>query len=87
MHTEVVGHYQVELSARQIIDHGGWAAFAAIHEVPDDDVQSSQVSAQATVFPIQRVVDETVFESEAAAIAGARRVAIAFLLAGNAHRA
>lgn len=78
MHTEVLGHYQVELSARQIIDHGGWAAFATIHEVPASD-------AQATIFPMQRVVDETVFESEEAAIAGARRVALAFLRLGNAH--
>lgn len=78
MHTEVLGHYQVELSARQIIDHGGWAAFAAIHELPDND-------AHATIFPTQRVVDETVFESEEAAIAGARRVALAFLRMGNTH--
>lgn len=76
MHTEVLGHFQVELSARQIIDHGGWAAFAAIHEVPASD-------EQATIFPTQRVVDETVFESEEAAIAGARRIALAFLRSGN----
>lgn len=76
MHTEVLGHYQVELSARQIIDHGGWAAFAAIREVPAD-------AAQAAVFPTQRVVDETIFESEEAAIAGARRVALAFLRSGK----
>jgi hypothetical protein len=76
MHTEVLGHFQVELSARQIIDHGGWAAFAAIHEVPASD-------AQTTIFPTQRVVDETVFESEEAAIAGARRIALAFLRSGN----
>lgn len=85
MHTEVLGHYQVELSARQIIDHGGWAAFAAIHEVSGGDTASSQVGAHATIFPTQHVVDETIFESEEAAIAGARRVAIAFLRSGNAH--
>ena len=79
MHTEMLGHYQVELFARQIIDHGGWAAFAAIHEVPADDAQP----LQATVFPPQRVVDETVFESEEAAIAGARRVALAWLHSGK----
>ena len=85
MHTEVLGHYQVELSARQIIDHGGWAAFAAIHAVLPDDTPSLQAGAHATIFPTQRVVDETVFESEEAAIAGARRVAIAFLKSGNTH--
>jgi len=82
MHTEMLGHYQVELSARQIIDHGGWAAFAAIHEVPPSRRADD---SQATIFPTQRVVDETVFESEEAAIAGARRVALAFLRSGNAH--
>ena len=80
MQTEVLGHFQVELSARQIIDHGGWAAFATIHEVPADD----SAPAHATIFPTQRVVDETVFESEEAAIAGARQVALAFLRQGNA---
>ena len=84
MQTEVLGHYQVELSARQIIDHGGWAAFATIHEVPDDAAASALAIAQATIFPTQRVVDETVFESEEAAIAGARQVALAFLRLGNA---
>jgi hypothetical protein len=78
MHTEVLGHYQVELSARQIIDHGGWAAFATIHEVPAGD-------NSAAIFPMQRVVGETVFESEEAAIAGARRVALAFLRSGNTY--
>ncbi|HTH62817.1 MAG TPA: hypothetical protein VL689_22035 [Paraburkholderia sp.] len=79
MHTEVLGHFQVELSARQIIDHGGWAAFATIHEGSDDDAR------HATIFPMQRVVDETVFASEEAAIAGARRVALAFLRLGNGN--
>jgi hypothetical protein len=78
MHTEVLGHYQVELSARQIIDHGGWAAFATIHEVLAGD-------NPAAIFPMQRVVGETVFESEEAAIAGARCVALAFLRSGNTH--
>lgn len=77
MHTEVLGHFQVELSARQIIDHGGWAAFAAIHEI------AAGTHAQFTIFPAQRVVDETVFESEEAAIDGARRIALAFLRSGN----
>lgn len=84
MHTEVLGHFQVELSARQIIDHGGWAAFATIHEVPEDHRAPARATAQATIFPMQQVVGETVFESEEAAIAGAREVALAFLRLGNA---
>jgi len=85
MHTEMLGSYQVELSARQIIDHGGWAAYATIHEVPADDAQRGADGAGASLFPTQRLADDTVFESEEAAIAGARRVALAFLGAGNTH--
>ncbi|HTR05613.1 MAG TPA: hypothetical protein VMJ11_02930 [Paraburkholderia sp.] len=77
MPTERLGHYEVELSARQLIHNGGWAAFAAIHAI------EGEADDPASVFPHQRVVDETVFASEAAAIAGAREAAIAFLKSGN----
>ncbi|SDC38859.1 hypothetical protein [Paraburkholderia lycopersici] len=77
MHTERHGHYEVELSARQLIHNGGWAAFAAIHTAEDTD------DAAAAVFPRQWVLDETVFESEAAAIVGAREAALALLKRGN----
>ncbi|CAG9254445.1 hypothetical protein [Paraburkholderia unamae] len=79
MHTERLGHFEVELSARQMIHNGGWAAFAAIHAV-----EAQADDAACAVFPRQWVVDETVFESEAAAIAGAREAALAFLKSGNA---
>ncbi|MEM5311540.1 hypothetical protein [Paraburkholderia sp. JHI869] len=78
MHTERLGHFEVELSARQMIHNGGWAAFAAIHAV-----EAVADEPAAAVFPRQWVVDETVFESEAAAIAGAREAALAFLKSGN----
>ncbi|HKT94606.1 MAG TPA: hypothetical protein VJS18_20780 [Paraburkholderia sp.] len=78
MHTERLGHFEVELSARQMINNGGWAAFAAIHAV-----EAAADEPVAAVFPRQWVVDETVFESEAAAIAGAREAALAFLRSGN----
>ncbi|CAD6535769.1 hypothetical protein LMG27952_03067 [Paraburkholderia hiiakae] len=68
MHTERLGHFEVELSARQMIHNGGWAAFAAIHAV-----EAAADEPAAAVFPRQWVVDETVFESEAAAIAGCAR--------------
>ncbi|QGZ61677.1 hypothetical protein [Paraburkholderia acidisoli] len=79
MHTETLGHYEVELSARQLIHNGGWAAFAAIHAraEPTDDGAS-------TPFSREWRVDETVFASEAAAIEGARVAALAFLKSGNA---
>jgi len=77
MHTERVGRFEVELSALQLIHNGGWVAFAAIHTL------EAVAGDPAAVFPRQRVVDETVFESEAAAIAGARQAALAFLKSGN----
>lgn len=77
MHTEKLGRFEVELSARQLIHNGGWAAFAAIR------TPVAAADDPAAVFPRQLVVDETVFASEAAAIAGAREAALAFLRSGN----
>jgi hypothetical protein len=73
MHVEVLGQYRLELSAMQLIHNGGWAAYLAIRTI-DENQQS-----QAGLLPYQHVVDEAVFESEAAAIAGARRAAMAML--------
>ncbi|WP_028227143.1 hypothetical protein [Paraburkholderia ferrariae] len=78
MHTETLGHYEVELSARQLIHNGGWAAFAAIHELAEDTR-----GAEEAGFAWQHLADETVYASEAAALAGARAVALAFLKPGN----
>ena len=80
MHTERLGRFEVELSARQLIHNGGWAAFAAIHTLGAAADDPADV-----FFPRQRVVDETVFESEAAAIAGAREAALAFLKSCTSH--
>ncbi|HKT97717.1 MAG TPA: hypothetical protein VJS30_14475 [Paraburkholderia sp.] len=86
MHTERLGHYEVELSARQFIHNGGWAAFAAIHACTDEPLalrgrhdEHDERDGGVAVFPEQRVADETVFASEAAAIAGARKAALAVL--------
>ncbi|MDR3096391.1 MAG: hypothetical protein LBV73_04860 [Paraburkholderia sp.] len=79
MHTERLGHYEVELSARQFIHNGGWAAFAAIHGRREEHDGHEGHAERAAVFPEQRVAGETVFASEAAAIAGARKAALAML--------
>lgn len=83
MQTERLGHYEVELSARQFIHNGGWAAFAAIHAHADEPLAQhgghDEHGGHAAVFPEQRVADETVFASESAAIAGARKAALAVL--------
>lgn len=73
MHIEVFGQYRLELSAMQLIHNGGWAAYFAIRTVEEKH------QAQHNLLPYRQVVDEVVFESEAAAIAGARRVAMALL--------
>lgn len=77
MHVEVLGRYRLELSAMQLIDNGGWTAYAAIRTVEDECPQ-----AQVSLLPYQRVVDDAIFESETAALAAARRVAMALLQGG-----
>lgn len=73
MHVEVLGQYRLELSAMQLIHNGGWAAYFAIRTAEE------KLQTQSNFVPYRQVVDEVVFESEAAAIAGARRVAMALL--------
>ncbi|MGU7774558.1 hypothetical protein ACV229_30830 [Burkholderia sp. MR1-5-21] len=57
----------------QMIHNGGWAAYAAVRLLAHDSRKKPDL------LPYQRVVDEKVFESEAAAIAGARDAAMALL--------
>ncbi|MDE1182428.1 hypothetical protein [Paraburkholderia sp.] len=78
MRVEILGPYEVELSAMQFIHNGAWAAFAAIHAHEDGS------DAPVDVLPFQQVVEHAVFESEAAAIAAARGVALAMLKGSNA---
>ncbi|MGC2972048.1 hypothetical protein [Paraburkholderia aspalathi] len=73
MHVELLGQYRLELSARQLIHNGGWTAYVAIR------IAEENHPGQSDLLPYQQVVDETVFESEEAAIAGARRVGLALL--------
>lgn len=80
MHVEVLGKYRLELSARQWIHNGGWAAYVAIRTVEEDHL------ARPDLLPYQQLVDEAVFETEAAAIAGARRVAMALLTPASRKR-
>ncbi len=75
-----MGPYRLELTAMQLIENGGWTAYAAVRSAEDKDVDEPKVS----ILPYQRVVDDAVFESEAAALAAARRVAIALVGAARA---
>jgi hypothetical protein len=78
MQTERLGHYDVELSARQLIHNGGWAAFAAIH-APADEAQHAAFDEAHAASPMHGMLDEAVFASEADAIAGAREAVLAFI--------
>ncbi|MEJ8798270.1 hypothetical protein WKR88_18425 [Trinickia caryophylli] len=75
MKVEIHGRYRLELSAMQLIQNGGWTAYAAVRSAHED------AREQMSVLPYQRVVDEAVFASEAAALAAARRVAMALVSA------
>ena len=73
MRVEMFGAYQLELSARQFINHGGWAAFASARKLDDG------ADVPVHVLPFQHVVDHTVFATEAAAIDAARGVVVAVI--------
>jgi hypothetical protein len=77
MRVEILGQYRLELSAMQLIDNGGWTAYAAVRGAEDEG------QAQLNLLPYQRVVDDIVFASEASALAAARRIAIAVVGAAN----
>ncbi|HTI16753.1 MAG TPA: hypothetical protein VL598_03730 [Trinickia sp.] len=76
MHVEILGPYRLEVTARQHIDNGGWTAFAAVHNAEDDG------DTKTDLLP-DRIVDDAVFESKAAAIAAARRAAIELVSAAG----
>ena len=78
MRVEILGPYRIEFAAMQLIENGGWTAYAAVRSAEEEG------QAQLNLLPYQRVVDDAVFESEAAALDAARRVAIAVVGAGNA---
>ncbi|KAA0077499.1 hypothetical protein CIW54_25715 [Paraburkholderia sp. T12-10] len=72
MRVEMLGRLRLELSAMQLIENGGWTAYAAIRSADGGEPQE-----QVSLLPYQRVVGDAVFPSEAAALAAARRVALA----------
>ncbi|MDG0024061.1 hypothetical protein [Trinickia sp. Y13] len=76
MQVEILGPFRLELSAMQLIENGGWTAYAAVRNADD-----SETRERVSLLPYQRVVGDAVFASEAAALAAARRVAIALAAA------
>ncbi|RQR45739.1 hypothetical protein DIE21_30825 [Burkholderia sp. Bp9140] len=78
MHVEFLGTYRFKLFAMQLIENGGWTAYAAVRGAEDEG------GTQMSPLPYRRVDDDAAFESEAAALAAARRVAVALVRLGNA---
>jgi hypothetical protein len=77
MHIETLGRYQLVLSAMQSIQNGGWSAYAAVRSVTNEIMQEEDI------LPYQRVLGDTLYASEAAAIEGARSVALQAIASGS----
>lgn len=73
MRTETIGEYEIEYSGARLTEGEGWAAYVTIYG------PSSNPMHRNTIFPAQRVSVETVFPSETAAEAEARRVALSMI--------
>jgi hypothetical protein len=73
MRVENFGPYELELSARQSINHGGWLAFAEIRKLDDGHDEPIHV------LPLQQVAEHAIFASETSAIAAARDAAFELL--------
>ncbi|WP_118181078.1 hypothetical protein [Paraburkholderia phosphatilytica] len=76
MHIETLGQYQLVLSAMQSIQNGGWTAYASVRSL------AAAAGDDADILPYQRIGNDTLFASEAAAIAGARSVALEVIAPG-----
>lgn len=73
MRTEIIGAYEIEYSGVRLAEGEGWAAHVAIYGPSPNPMH------RTSIFPPQRVSVETVFASEAAAEAEARRVALSMI--------
>ncbi|MDB5762351.1 MAG: hypothetical protein JWQ21_1346 [Herminiimonas sp.] len=73
MPTETIGEYEIEYSGVQLPDSENWTAHLTIYG------PSSNPMHRNNIFPDQRVAVETVFPSEEAAAAEARKIAITMI--------
>ncbi|GAB3552728.1 hypothetical protein GCM10027343_38630 [Noviherbaspirillum agri] len=77
MPSERFSNYRFELSGSQLPDSGKWVPCVEIRDYSEDP-QDGEV-----IFPLQRIAAEDVYDSEEAAIAEARRFAIAHVSSGE----
>jgi hypothetical protein len=73
MTAEQIGEYEIECSGVQLPDSEEWAAYLTIYG------PSANPMHMSTVFPHQRVCIDTVFSSEQAAEAEARKLAMSMI--------
>jgi hypothetical protein len=73
MTTEQVGDYEIEYSGVQLPDSKGWAAYLTIYG------PSSNPMHMNAVFPHQCVSIDTLFPTEQAAEAEARKIAMSMI--------
>lgn len=69
MPMEQVGKYEVEYEAGSLPDGAGWAAYVAVFGASDNPAHRKIIVAR------KRVALEEVFDSEAAALTAAQRIA------------
>jgi len=77
MTSERFSNYLFELSGSQLPDSGKWVPYLEIQDCSEDP-ENGEV-----IFPLQRIAAEDSYESEEAAIAEARRFAIAHVSSGE----
>lgn len=77
MTTERFSQYQFEMSGTQLTDSGKWVPYLQI-KVHSNGQENGEV-----IFPLQRVAEEDVFDSEEAAIDEARRFAMNHVSSGE----
>lgn len=68
-----VGKYDIEFEAEALPDAAGWAAYVAVYGESDNPAHRREVVAR------KRVAVETRFDTEAAALEEAHRLALAML--------
>lgn len=77
MTSERYSNYRFQLSGSQLADSGKWVPYLEIRDYSEDPGEGE------VIFPMQRITAEDVYDSEEAAIAEARRFAIAHVSSGE----
>lgn len=80
MGSETVGDYEIEYEGVQLPEKEGWGAYVTVYG------PSTNPMHRNSIVPTQQVAVETVFATQAAAEAEARKVALSLLEHGSRDR-